>query len=216
MPSLDHLLLGCADLEAGIQEIYQLSGVKAEPGGPHPGLGTHNALLSLGGQQYLELIAPDPIQSVVNSMTRNLSTLQCSGLIGWAARCSDSDSMQSTIEQAAKQQLNPLPPRQVSRVSPNGHLLNWRIVFIKGTAQGYPFFIDWLDTPHPSGTAPAGCTLSSFTLQTNNFDTLQQDFNALNLDIDLVKNKKNALLATLQCERGEVKLHSHAELLGLE
>ncbi|HMN83772.1 MAG TPA: VOC family protein, partial [Burkholderiaceae bacterium] len=37
-------------------------GVRLRPGGQHPGVGSHNRLLQLGGGTYMELIAPDPDQ----------------------------------------------------------------------------------------------------------------------------------------------------------
>ena len=60
MLRLDHLVVAARDLESGSRWLEQQLGVSLAPGGQHLAMGTHNRLLRLGEQLYLELIAIDP------------------------------------------------------------------------------------------------------------------------------------------------------------
>jgi len=59
---IDHLVFAAATLAQGIEHVAALTGVTPRPGGKHRGMGTHNALVSLGERVYLEIIAIDPEQ----------------------------------------------------------------------------------------------------------------------------------------------------------
>jgi len=57
---LDHLAVACGALAEGVAAVEAALGVPLAPGGVHPTMGTHNRLLSLGPDEYLEVIAIDP------------------------------------------------------------------------------------------------------------------------------------------------------------
>jgi len=165
-PMLDHILLGCNDLQHGIDFVEQHTGVRAAFGGVHPGRGTQNALLSLGPRRYLEIIAPDPQQSASPSeLSAKLKKLSEPHLGGWAAHPGDLQVFAADLAKAGIAAEGPTPG---SRKRPDGNVLHWKTLNLKDDANGLlPFFIEWsADSPHPSADAPSGCQLLRFELLT--------------------------------------------------
>ncbi|MCZ6618623.1 MAG: VOC family protein [Gammaproteobacteria bacterium] len=153
---IDHIMWGAPDLDAGISEAQRLFGVEAARGGSHPGLGTRNALLSLGEGVYLEIIAPDPRQPLEGTFGERLLTLDGCEIITWAASSADLSALSLEL---AGHGLACRGPVRTQRATPEGDLLTWDLLFpdAPGYAGTFPFFINWLETPHPAtGNPPAG------------------------------------------------------------
>src|SRR5262249_30850731 len=77
---IDHLISRAPDLACAVADVEERFGVRAQAGGRHIGLGTHNALLALGPRTYLEIIAPDPSQ-----LCRARSAPIEPAAVGWSA-----------------------------------------------------------------------------------------------------------------------------------
>ncbi len=56
---IDHLIIGAETLEQGVQFVKETLGVDVPPGGKHSAMATHNHVMSLGDDVYLEVIAAD-------------------------------------------------------------------------------------------------------------------------------------------------------------
>src|SRR6516164_3280980 len=101
---LDHLLLGCSDLDQGIAFVEEHTGVKPATGGVHPGRGTRNALLSLGELHYLEVIAPDPAQTAAPKVRADLPAmlqhLSSPTLVDWAVHTTDIAAVAERLRKA--------------------------------------------------------------------------------------------------------------------
>src|SRR6185295_12719908 len=84
---IDHLVYATPDLARGAGEIEALTGVRASPGGKHLAWATHNCLLALGADIYLEIIAPDPSQPKPPiARPFGIDDLHHPRLVAWAAR----------------------------------------------------------------------------------------------------------------------------------
>jgi len=205
---LDHILLGCRDLDSGIAFVEKHLGVKAMFGGVHPGRGTQNALLSLGQRHYLEIIAPDPAQPEAKSVRRSqLEKLSEPRLVEWAAHPGDLNSFAKRLRQAGLAFEGPTPG---SRKRSDGRLLQWQTLTLNDDASGLlPFFIEWnADSPHPSADAPAGCHLVRFELATRAPKELTETLRLLSLDVSVAKAKKSQLRAWFAGPKGNLELTS--------
>ena len=58
---IDHIVITAPTLDAGAELVKKSLGVIPQKGGEHPQMGTHNLLLHLGNDIYLEVIACNPM-----------------------------------------------------------------------------------------------------------------------------------------------------------
>jgi catechol 2,3-dioxygenase-like lactoylglutathione lyase family enzyme len=207
---LDHILLGCADLERGIAWVEERTGVRAEFGGVHPGRGTWNALLSLGERRYLEIIAPDPKQAgtmgPANTADRlGLRELNEPRIATWAVHPGSSSELAERLKQAGVQAEGPTPG---SRKRPDGRLLEWKTVNLADDAQGLlPFFIEWgTETVHPSVDAPKGCELKGYWVESPAPEQLRKRLAAMGVEVEVKQADKVGLRARIVGPKGQAEL----------
>jgi catechol 2,3-dioxygenase-like lactoylglutathione lyase family enzyme len=207
---LDHILLGCNDLERGIAFVEERTGVKAAFGGVHPGRGTQNALLSLGERHYLEIIAPDPKQAGTagpqSSVARlGLRELAEPRLVTWAAHPGSVAALAEKLKKAGVAAEGPTPG---SRKRPDGRLLEWKTVNLADDVGGLlPFFIEWgADSVHPSVDAPKGCELVSFEAMSPKPEVLRTQFRAVEIEISVQQGEKEMLRAKIRGPKGTMEL----------
>jgi hypothetical protein len=205
--AVDHLLLGVADLDTGIAWVEGLTGVRAVPGGSHPGRGTRNALLSLGRHRYLEIIAPDPAQATF-TYEPDLRAFQAPHLIAWAAAATDIQAVAAAARSANQQVFG---PHDGSRARPDGRMLRWRVLGLRsdlaaGGVNPIPFFIEWApDSVHPSTDSPTGCDLQALEITHPNAADVADTLMHAGIRVTLAPGDAQ-LKATLQCPKGTVEL----------
>ena len=203
---LDHLVYAVPDLDEAIEALAERLGVRPARGGSHPGGGTHNALLALGDDRYLELIAPDPAHAPPSGpRSFNLDRAPGPQLRTWALKAPD---IEARIEAARAAGYDPGPAEAGSRARPDGTLLEWRLTR-SGRMAGdglVPFLIDWGRAAHPARSAPSGCTLVSLRAEHPDPPSVERLLAAIGVALDVTLGVEPALIAALDTPNGRVEL----------
>ena len=201
---LDHIILGCNDLDRGIEAVEEATGVRPAIGGVHPRRGTRNALLSLGERRYLEIIAPDPAQEKIVHFPQ-IRQMTDPRLIGWAVHPPD---IAAVAKQLRENQIAFTGSDDGSRKRPDGRVLNWKTINLADDRGGLlPFFIEWsADSVHPSKDAPARCELDYFEILSTDPEELSSTLKRIGLDLPVQRSDKARLHALISGPKGDVKL----------
>lgn len=207
-PVLDHLVYAVPDLEAGVEDLERRTGVRAVAGGSHPGRGTRNALMGLGGNAYLEILAPDPAQPPPEGprwLGVDGAASRGPRLAAWAVRTADLGGAARRAE-AAGVRLGDVVAG--SRRRTDGVLLSWRLTDPRAVVEDglVPFFIDWGASPHPSASAPGGVVLAALRGEHTRPGDAATLLGNLGLELPVTKGERSALIAVLQTPRGLVEI----------
>lgn len=202
-PNLDHLVHAVPDLLAGVAEFADRTGVRPVPGGSHPG-GTANYLVRFGPTSYLEIIGSDPA-SDVRPRAFGLETLTEPRLAAWAVHPGNIDRV---VKVARERGYDPGDVQPLSRRTPSGELLEWRLTGRDDPAaiRPVPFLIDWGGTTHPAASDLPVVGLASFAAVHPDPDALRRDLAALDVELDVSEGPEVALRAVLDTPRGPVTL----------
>ncbi len=167
---LDHIVVAAKTLDEGRAWARETLGVDAVGGGKHDGLATHNTLLKLNGNRYLEIIAIDP-DAGAPTFPRwfGLDTAEVRELVGhgprlvaWVARTSGAYD--------AVEQLAAAPNYGAKIVRPATRAdFRWRFAFTPGGERinggVLPHLIQWDSPVHPCERLPAsGVSLIALAL----------------------------------------------------
>ena len=150
MLAIDHLIVVVHDLETTASQYDQDKGLASVAGGLHPGHGTVNRIVPLGGS-YIELMAVvDRDQAAASPLGSWVLRRLVEQGEGPAALCLRTDDLDAAARRTMR------TPLRMSRQRPDGVELNWELVALDAAiTEGRPFFIRWHvdDSEHP-GRAP--------------------------------------------------------------
>ncbi len=212
---LDHIVVAAKTLDVGRAWAREVLGVEATGGGKHTGLATHNTLIGLNANHYLEIIAIDPDAGEPNfPRWFGLDTQEVQSLIAheprlvaWVARVSGADD---AIEQLAA---TPGNLANVVRPAVRGDF-RWRFAFtadgVRPLSGALPHLIQW-DVPiHPSDRLPnVGVSLSSLLVADADHESLARALATLSFRdprVQVAQSSGAQLVATLVTPRGIVTL----------
>jgi hypothetical protein len=203
----DHLVVSAATLDEGVAWVESQLGVSLSPrrGGEHQGKGTHNVLLSLGPELYLEIIALNPDAPTRTpprwSWLDNLPADAPPSLDTWLVRTPDLASA------LAASSIKPGELQSMSRGS-----LHWQITLTPDgslPADGaMPAFIQWhQDTPHPvtANLPDVGARLLKLEIRHQDAAAIADSLRAIGLDdarINIEALQGPKLVATFDTPEG--------------
>lgn len=197
----DHIAITAKTLNEGCEWVEKHLGIAPGPGGVHPLMGTHNRLLGLGRDAYLEVIAVDP-GAPTPGRPRWFDLDNFSGpprITNWVVRTDDmaGDLALLPVGTGTPMALSRGDLRWTMAVPDDGRLP------FEGAC---PALIQWSGTAHPAQNLPdTGLRLSRFEVVHPHAGQLRNVLGTLLTDqrLMLAEGDEMAIRATFDTPHGE-------------
>ncbi|GAA2437904.1 VOC family protein [Actinomadura vinacea] len=201
----DHLVYATPDLAGTVADFARRTGAEPVVGGAHPGRGTANFLVGLGGARYLEIIGPDPEQPEPElPRPFGIDHLAAAKVVTWVIRPADLDA---AVARARERGYDPGDVRPMSRRTPAGSLLEWRLTPSEDAHPSgvVPFLIDWGAAVHPTAAGLPETPLTALTLRAQDPAEIAPLLDALDVDLP-VETGEPGVSFTIDTPNGSVTL----------
>ncbi|MFN2354390.1 MAG: VOC family protein [Desulfopila sp.] len=178
---LDHIVIGAADLQKGVEYVEKHLGITVPFGGSHPVMATHNCLTRLSDTTFLEILAIDkearqPLQPRwfgLDDPAVQKKLEHGPELLTWVVNCDDITAALSNAEIGfgKPQPLSRGDLRWYFGVPDDGRLIAGGIL---------PYIISWQTEPHPAASMThLGCRLENITIFTPFYDWTMRQLEAI-------------------------------------
>jgi len=197
---IDHLVYCVPNLGQGIIDIENKLGVKAIIGGAHLTQGTKNALINLGEDCYLEILAIDKSNiDIKPPRWMGIDLIQSAKITRWALKTQDIIKDSKNLKKH-----NPDMGHVTggSRKMTNGKTLTWEIAMPLAAPEVdiVPFITDWSKSEaHPTDTLNQKCNLLELRLNHPNPKELQNLFDQMQITLKINKSDTPSIQTLIQC-----------------
>lgn len=206
MKSIDHIVYCCLNLEETMRDLFQQYGIESIYGGKHVEQGTHNALVNIGNNCYLEILALDPENTQdFDARWMGVDVIEQPRVTRWALK---SDDIQRDV--ISLKNKNPLLGniKTGMRRKEDGSILKWQLSMplAQPKIEALPFLIDWQGSVHPTAGIEQSTSLHRLLIRHPDPDYLKVVFEKLNANVEIEQSDEIEIIVELMTPKGKVLL----------
>ena len=204
---IDHIVYAVPNLEEAIGDLEKRLGIQPTFGGYHTTKGTKNALVNLGNECYLEILAID--EKNTNIKAPRWMGVDLAGppqITRWSLKSSQL-VQDSQIIQGYHPEMGVIEGGQ--RKMTDGRLLTWNMILPLAAprVELMPFMTDWQRSDiHPARELPKTCKLEGLQFYHPSPESISGYFDQLGLEVNILKSEQVEIKIGITCPKGRIQL----------
>lgn len=200
--TIDHLVYVVPNLEKGTNLFKKKLGCQVIFGGYHTTQGTKNALINLGNQQYLEILAIDGTSLILAPRWMGVDVFEMPQLTRWSLKSTDLQNDRQILQKHNKE-MGQIQGGQ--RKTNSGDLLTWQMIMplAEPAVEIVPFMTDWQQSAvHPTDQLPEECRLINIELMHPNPHSIQKIVDELQINYTIKKGARASIKTKIKSPNG--------------